>query len=174
MSVRFALNGRGPRGVVVSATMTFTRLPRFLALFLLVGLARVERAAACDCGGNPPTIDETFAAAEVVAEGDVSEVRKNSVVIVVEVLHKGPSSLRGQPPRELGCARRRDVTPSGRPLVIEVRNEGGSCGYGFTVRDHVLVYAGEAEGRLYVRQCAATRVVTGAAARAESRRWCKH
>lgn len=54
---------------------------------------------------------------------------------------------------------------------VEVRNEGGSCGHRVAKGEHVLVYAGAAEGRFYVRQCAGTRLVRGEAARVEGKRF---
>lgn len=111
---------------------------------------RAVPSRACDCARPEPTPEQAFEAAAVVAEGQVGEVRSQSFELVVEARHKGPARAR-----------------------VEVRNEGGSCGYRFAKGDHVLVYAGEAEGRFYVRQCAGTRVVFGETARREAKRWAK-
>jgi hypothetical protein len=110
--------------------------------------AAAKPASACDCARPVPSPEAAFEAAAFVVEGRVGEVRAQSFELAVESRFKGPARAR-----------------------VEVRNEGGSCGYRLTKGARVLVYAGEAEGRLYVRQCAGTRLVLGEAARSEGKRW---
>jgi len=123
-----------------------------LASFLLACAlgAAAKPASACDCTRPEPSPEAAFEAAAFVAEGTVGEVRAHAFEVAVESRFKGPARAR-----------------------VEVRNEGGSCGYRVAKGARVLVYAGEAEGRLYVRQCASSRVVLGEAARSEGKRWAK-
>jgi hypothetical protein len=129
-----------------------TSLPLRLASLVvaLVAATAAVPAVACDCARSDPSPEQAFADAALVAEGQVGEVRAQAFELVVEARHKGPARAR-----------------------IEVRNEGGSCGHRFAKGAHVLVYAGEAEGRFYVRHCSGTRVVVGEAARSEAKRWAR-
>lgn len=124
------------------------RLAVALALFTLAPPAR--HALACDCVRAEPASAPAFDAAAFVALGHVGEVRDRAFELIVDRLEKGPTRAR-----------------------VEVRNEGGSCGFLVRKGERLLVYAGEAEGHLFVRQCASTRVVRGEAARreADARAW---
>jgi len=86
-------------------------------------------AHACDCGSRAPTRDEAFERAALVVEGRVTRVRSDALAVAVAHVWKGKASA-----------------------AITVRNEGGSCGYRFKEGEPVVLYAGEAEGRFYVRQ----------------------
>jgi hypothetical protein len=113
----------------------------FAALFAASAFAMIvsAHAQACDCGSRAPTRDEAFERAALVVEGRVTRVLPDALAVAVARVWKGKATQ-----------------------AVTVRNEGGSCAYRFKEGEAVVLYAGEAEGRFYVRQCAnAVRVVQG-------------